>query len=109
MKIISDTHLHSTFSFDRRDSLEAMVQAALAKGLKIIGFTEHIDFNTSNGGFGYYDYPGYSAEIERVRERYGDPIENLKGIEFSDPHLYLKKFEKELNHDYDFIIEASLF
>lgn len=104
MKIISDTHVHSTFSFDGTNSMEEMVQSALAKDLKVIGFTEHIDFNITTGGADFFDYEGYSREIERVRERYGNQILILKGIEFSEPHLNPKEFEKELKRKYDLIM-----
>jgi histidinol-phosphatase (PHP family) len=104
MKITSDTHVHSTFSFDGRNSLEEMVMSAIAKNLTVIGFTEHVDFNSCDGGLDYYNYEGYTTEIERIRDGYGDKILILKGIEFSDPHLNLKEFERELARDYDMIM-----
>lgn len=39
-----DFHMHSTVSFDGHDSPEAMLQAAVEKGLKEICFTDHIDY-----------------------------------------------------------------
>lgn len=104
MKIISDTHVHSTFSFDAKNSIEDMVKAALNQDLKVIGFTEHVDFNINDGGADYYDYEGYSSAIERVRDRYGDEIHILKGIEFSEPHLYPREFERELSREYDMVM-----
>lgn len=104
MKIISDTHVHSTFSFDGNDSIEDMVHSAITKGLKVIGFTEHIDANINDAGYKHYDYKRYSEVVERVRERFGDQIMILKGIEFSEPHLYLKDFERECERNYDMIM-----
>lgn len=104
MKIIADTHVHSTFSFDGKDSIEDMVHSAIKKGLKVIGFTEHIDANINDAGHKHYDYERYSEAVERVRERYGDQIRILKGIEFSEPHLYLKEFERECERNYDMIM-----
>lgn len=104
MKIITDTHVHSTFSFDGKDSIEDMVHSAITKGLKVIGFTEHIDANINDAGHKHYDYERYSEAVERVRERFGDQIMILKGIEFSEPHLYLKDFERECERNYDMIM-----
>lgn len=39
-----DYHMHSVVSFDGHDAPEAMVQAAVAAGLKEICFTDHIDY-----------------------------------------------------------------
>lgn len=39
-----DYHMHSTVSFDAKDSGLAMAQAAAARGLKEICFTDHIDY-----------------------------------------------------------------
>ncbi len=109
MNVISDTHIHSTFSCDGHDTIENMTLSAIAKGFKYICFTEHIDYNPHDDGFGYYNYEVYSSEIERVREKYGTQITILKGIEFSEPHLYRTQFEKELNRDYDMIMGSLHF
>lgn len=39
-----DYHMHSTVSFDAKDSGLAMAQAAAARGLKEVCFTDHIDY-----------------------------------------------------------------
>lgn len=101
-----DSHVHSTYSCDGKDSLEDMVVSAINKGLQYICFTEHIDHNPLDYGFGFFNYPAYSIEIEKMRDKYSSYIEILKGIEFSEPHLYKKEFEKELKRDYDMIMVA---
>ena len=45
--ITSDIHMHSAFSADSESPMESMIQGAIAKGLALICFTEHLD----------YDYP----------------------------------------------------
>ncbi|ADL52704.1 histidinol-phosphatase HisJ family protein [Clostridium cellulovorans] len=102
-----DTHVHSTFSVDAKDNLEDIVSSAIAKGLKHICFTEHIDHNPKDYGYQFYDFEKYSNEIERLKDKFSSEIQILKGIEFSEPHLYKSEFEKELNRDYDMIM-ASL-
>jgi histidinol-phosphatase (PHP family) len=99
-----DTHVHSTFSCDAKDSLEDMVNSAINKGFKYICFTEHVDYNPRDYGYGFYNFEAYSNEIERLRDKFSYNIEILKGIEFSEPQLYKSEFEKELNRDYDMVM-----
>ena len=40
-----DYHMHSTVSFDARDSALDMALAAKAAGLKEICFTDHLDYD----------------------------------------------------------------
>lgn len=53
MNIISDNHLHSSFSSDSNASSESMIQKALKLGLTSMCFTEHND----------YDYPPEDGKI----------------------------------------------
>jgi histidinol-phosphatase (PHP family) len=58
MYFCADNHIHSTFSVDAKDSSEAMVRAAIAKGLRAVCFTEHIDYNPRDHGDGFFDHTG---------------------------------------------------
>jgi histidinol-phosphatase (PHP family) len=107
--IISDSHVHSVFSCDGKSAIEDVVASAIAKGLKYICFTEHLDYNLNNQGFEYFDFKGYTREIERIRDIYASSIMVLKGIEFSEPHIYREEFEKEQSRDYDMIIGSLHF
>ncbi|MCX7771714.1 MAG: histidinol-phosphatase HisJ family protein [Clostridia bacterium] len=104
-----DMHLHSTFSCDATSTMEQHVQDALQKGLKAVCFTEHVDYNPNDEGIGYYNYEAVTAEVERLRERYGGGLLILKGIEFSEPHLYPKEFEAFTKKDYDYILASVHF
>ena len=55
-------------------------------------------------GYGFYNFEAYSNEIERLRDKFSYNIEILKGIEFSEPHLYKAEFENELNRDHDMVM-----
>jgi histidinol-phosphatase (PHP family) len=81
-----------------------MAEAAIEKGLKYLCFTEHLDHNPGDYGFGFYDHEKYSEAIDRARDLYGARIVLLKGIEFGEPHLYRNEFEKELERDYDIVL-----
>lgn len=85
-KEIADLHLHTTFSYDGKSAAEEYVLAAVAAGDKIIGFSEHYDYDCVVAGTSEYsplcDLFAYKAEIERLREKYEGKIEILFGIEF---------------------------
>lgn len=104
MKIVADTHTHTKFSIDGRDDMADMCRSAISKGLSHICFTDHIDNNPADDGCGYFNYDKYSEAIDRVRDEFGDRIQIIKGIEFSEPHVYPKEYEKILNKDFDVII-----
>ena len=104
MPVVADSHMHTKFSADGRDDLSQMCRAAVAKGLSYICVTDHIDSNPTDEGYHYLNYDRYSESIERAREEFGDRIHILKGIEFSEPHVYRKEFEEILNKDFDLIM-----
>ena len=82
-------HTHSTFS-DGKNTLEEMVQAAIAKGMPAIGLSDHSDSPYQDYCMRVADYPAYLAEIARLQEKYAGQITVLKGIELdshSDPAI----------------------
>ena len=99
-------HIHSRFSVDGKDSPASICQAAIEKGLGYICFTEHFDMNPRDYGFGYFAFEKFSEAIDAARDKFGDGISILKGLEFSEPHLYSKEFEAMLKKDFDVILGA---
>jgi histidinol-phosphatase (PHP family) len=81
-----------------------MCREAIAKGLKYICFTDHIEHNPADEGYRYLNFDLYLEAIERVKDEFGDKINILKGIEFSEPHVYPREFEKFLARDLDVVI-----
>lgn len=106
MTILADSHTHTKFSADAKDDMFDMCKAAIAKELSYICFTEHIDNNPYDESYQYYNYDKYSEAIKRAREEFGDKIRILSGIEFSEPHIYPKEFEKFLKRDFDVVMAA---
>lgn len=43
--IKSDWHIHSEYSYDASTPLETIAQNAIAQGLKLVGITDHLNFN----------------------------------------------------------------
>ncbi len=70
MKFKIDLHVHSKYSGDNDSEPEETVIRAIEYGLQGIAFTEHY----------YYEV---SEPIELLKEKYGDRILILRGVEFS--------------------------
>lgn len=82
-------HSHTTFS-DGKNTMEEMVLAAIELGMPCIGFTDHSYSPYQAYCMKEADYPAYLAEVDRLREKYGDKITIMKGIELdshSDPAI----------------------
>ena len=99
-----DLHVHSNHSCDAKSSLDEMCQAAVKKGVSIVCFTEHVDMNPKDEGYGHFQYDKYTEDIKRARENYEGRLTILKGIEFSEPHVYPREFEDLTKADFDFVL-----
>lgn len=106
MEIIVDLHMHSTHSFDGKNSVDEMCQAAISRGMKHICFTEHYDVNPKSSSYKYFSRDKYDRDIDECREKFGDSLEILKGIEFGEPHLHPKDFDAVRDAGFDVILGA---
>jgi predicted metal-dependent phosphoesterase TrpH len=70
MKYTIDLHVHSKYSGDNDADPEETVLAAIERGLSGLAFTEHYSFAASE-------------HAEGLKEKYGDRILILRGVEFS--------------------------
>lgn len=102
--MISDLHVHTCFSCDSSATMAEYCEEAIRKGVGYICFTDHVDYNKADYGYGYYNPKAYFEELGRVRDLYSGKLELFSGIEFSEPHLYPKEFEKLSKLPYDFIL-----
>ncbi len=71
-----DLHMHSTWSSDGKDTLEAMAAAAKARGYDYVAITDHAHY-LRDGRF-----EAQATEIAKLRARL-KPFEFLRGIEVS--------------------------
>ena len=85
----TDLHVHSNVSGDSSTSMEDMAIAAIKKGIDILCFTDHCDPMCGaepgvkrESGFEQWAV-GYD-KIATVREKYGDQIEILHGMELGE-------------------------
>jgi histidinol-phosphatase (PHP family) len=107
MDIICDLHTHSIFSIDSVATIESICCAAIDKGIKVVCITDHVDFDSRDTGFGFYNAHDYFVEIDRCKEKYKDKVLLLSGIEFSEPHLYVSEFNFLKEYKYDMIIASA--
>ncbi len=91
-----DYHVHSTESCDARSSIFEMCQKSINLGMVEIGFSEHVDFDPSDRGYGFFNYDRYSSEIEKVRKLFKNRLVIRKGVEIDYQNKYEKKIKEWL-------------
>lgn len=111
--ITADCHLHSSFSGDSHTPMEDMVLSGIARGLGILCFTEHNDFDYPV----YPDLPedtfalntdSYLYTLAVLKERYADKIKLLFGVELGlQPEVTHKNAVYARAYDFDFIIGST--
>ena len=85
-EITTDYHMHSTFSVDGQDSIEALCWRALALGFTEIAVTEHAEWHPRyhDGGL---NAAAYFEEVNRLRVEFAPRgLTLLSGIELGNPH-----------------------
>ncbi|HWK81931.1 MAG TPA: histidinol-phosphatase [Thermomicrobiales bacterium] len=105
-----DYHVHTTRSVDCHTPIEASCEAAIDRGVTEIAFTDHVDFEPADEGYGFYDYAGFMDDIARVRERFGDRLAILAGAEIdfnTGTASQVAAFRG--SHDFDFVIGSVHF
>ena len=106
--LICDMHVHTKYSCDSNAELEAYCLEAIQKGIGTICFTEHIDYNKNDYGYGYYNAEEFFKDFLYVKEKYSG-LNILCGIEFAEPHLYQDKLLEYLKLPYDYILGSIHF
>ena len=77
MTIKGNFHTQTSFC-DGRDTPEQVVEMALRKGFRHLGFSGHMDPGVS------MDFPQYEAEICRLQDKYQGRLEILRGVELDN-------------------------
>lgn len=63
-------------------------EAAIARGLREIAFTEHEDYNTGDSTAFFFRHDAYFEEMTRCRAAIGERLVIRAGIEISEPHVH---------------------
>jgi histidinol-phosphatase (PHP family) len=100
-----DFHVHTKMSADAKGSIEEFCELAIEMGMRIIGFSEHLDLDPHELTFDYLEYDKYKEAILLAREKYADKIEILMGAEAG----YVPRIQNEIKeylekHSFDYVI-----
>jgi histidinol-phosphatase (PHP family) len=103
---IGDYHVHTRFSMDSHEEMEAQCRAAIERGIAEIAFTEHVDHDTCDDeSRKHYRYDEYCAELERNRELFEGQLIILRAAEIDWNESIRAEVERFLTeHQFDFII-----
>jgi len=103
--MIADLHVHTEISCDSEAEMEQYVIHGIRSGVNMISFTDHVDWNRVDYGYGVYDPEKYFKKFHYVKECYEHEIKICSGIEFGETHLYPEELRKlVLKYPYDFVI-----
>lgn len=102
--ILHDQHVHSKYSADSNQELEAYFQRATFLGCKYFITTDHLDFDLAEFNEDWtVDFKNLKAELEILHQKYPN-INPLLGIEVGYRRDYLDKINSQiLNEDFDLI------
>ncbi len=102
---LADYHIHSKFSFDSQAEIEAIAEKAISMGLSEIAICDHFDPFEKEEETPEYNAAAYFEKIKEIREKYGDKIRIVAGVEAGQAQLYKERVENLLSsHPYDFVI-----
>lgn len=76
----SNLHTHSLYC-DGKNTVEEMIQAAIAAGLESLGFSGHCHTGFSIDDCQITDVDGYFNELDEMRRKYAGVITIFKGLE----------------------------
>ena len=79
--IKQDYHVHSLFSTDGKAAPEAMCEAAIARGLTDVCFTDHLDLGFDEPGLFRFDPDVYFQTLEQVKAAYAGRLKVHIGVE----------------------------
>lgn len=103
---IGDYHVHTRFSMDSTEEMQAQCLAAIERGINEIAFTEHVDHDICDAeSRELYDYEAYCDELERNRQAFGDRLTILRAAEIDWNESIADEVASFVaRHDFDFII-----
>lgn len=108
--ITSDSHMHTEFSTDSDAKIQDMIESAMAKGLRAVCITDHMDLeypcyeDTGKDAF-QVDLKTYFPELEKWQEQYVGKIQIRRGIELGlQPQLADVYQELIKQYPFDFVI-----
>lgn len=100
-----DYHIHSEFSCDCEESMEAMARAAVAAGIRQIGFSDHFDPIPLDYCHGYLRPEAWWQALDECRELFADSLSIRAGVEIGEPHRFRQQASELLDkHAWDYVL-----
>ena len=110
-RVKKDFHMHCRFSTDSQAAPEAMCEAAAAKGLEEICFTDHQDLGFDDPTWFRFDPEAYFRELEAVKKAWAGRLEVHIGVEIGlipdDPRLAREAESLAKGYPWEFIIGST--
>jgi histidinol-phosphatase (PHP family) len=104
---LMDYHTHSAASPDGSEPVFRLAAAAVQAGLSELAVTDHYDLDDENGNEGTVGYDGAAVgkQLEQAKERYGDKLSLLWGIELGEAaHAPDRAKQAAEAYPFDFVI-----
>lgn len=103
-----DFHVHSDCSGDCLVPMLDACRAAVDHGIKIICFTDHIDFEPTDVCFGAFDHQLYESRIAEAREAFAGVLDIRCGVEID----YVDRHQSSIEHfldgkHFDYVLGAT--
>lgn len=105
--VVFDYHVHSEFSVDCNVPIRESCEAAIKAGITEIAFTDHVEHQHTDLGFGYYRIEEYFASVNAAKEEFAGRLTVLAGAEVDYHTDTVEQVERWIaTHAarYDFII-----
>lgn len=106
--MLFDYHVHTEFSGDCSVPMEEIVLAAIQDGLKEICFTDHLDYDSTEGSDDFtFSSAIYKEAIEQLKEKYSHEITIKMGVEIGlQPHVLEKNSAFLASENFDFALAS---
>ena len=111
--LLCDSHCHSNNSFDAKNTVDEMCQAAISRGLYALAITDHCEAHYLNCGenceFGIFDrqIPKSVSEMNIAKKQYAKQLKVLCGLELGEPMHDPAQTTKALSYgSFDFILAS---
>ena len=100
-----DYHVHSEFSVDCRVPMADSCRAAIEAGVTEIAFTDHIDHEPVDLGFGYWNAEAYFARSRQSAPSSATALTVLAGAEVDfNSGIAARSSGSSQAHQFDFVI-----
>jgi len=99
--LLYNCHTHTFRSHDSDAKPEDIISCAINAGLDGIIFTDHCDCEYSDSIDYFRQFELCESDYLEVKNKYGDKIELMLGIELGDP-VYAPEFAKKITNAYSF-------